>query len=307
MLYLDAGAAIIAKCGEVIQIGLDGLPPCLCLSTDARVLSVLQNGKVFFNAPGSARVLAVSDGIMKADIPFTVRPGDLNHPKLFNRYNRISCPDGEIGLIDGKLCQGEKKIYADCRLHEALSDMCNAALLDDVYLLVNHGYRDQIHQAIVARKIIRLYGVEAAKKRCAPVGFSEHHSGLALDMTGGIVQGESMRRRAPKIAWRWLDNHCHEYGFIIKNPEGKTCITGTQYEPWHIRYIEDLDVAALINDLRITLDEYLDRFLPVDRRIDVARLARIMPNDSPRRYCMKAICGSLSPYLSVDQFDDSDA
>ncbi|HOC35312.1 MAG TPA: D-alanyl-D-alanine carboxypeptidase family protein, partial [Ruminococcus flavefaciens] len=35
----------------------------------------------------------------------------------------------------------------------------------------------------------------------------------------------------------WLAEHCWEYGFIIRYPQGKQAITGYKYEPWHIRYV----------------------------------------------------------------------
>ncbi|MDY3832718.1 MAG: D-alanyl-D-alanine carboxypeptidase family protein, partial [Candidatus Ventricola sp.] len=50
--------------------------------------------------------------------------------------------------------------------------------------------------------------------------------------------------------------HCHEYGYILRYPKGKTNITGYIYEPWHIRYV-GRKAAAEIHEKDITLEEYI--------------------------------------------------
>jgi D-alanyl-D-alanine carboxypeptidase len=47
----------------------------------------------------------------------------------------------------------------------------------------------------------------------------------------------------------------HEYGFIVRYPEGKEHITGYQYEPWHLRYIGD--EAEAVYESGLSLEEYL--------------------------------------------------
>lgn len=69
-----------------------------------------------------------------------------------------------------------------------------------------------------------------AESLVARPGFSEHETGLALDInldTG--INNEDV--------YYWLVNNSYKYGFIIRYPEGKTSITGILYEPWHIRYL----------------------------------------------------------------------
>ena len=50
--------------------------------------------------------------------------------------------------------------------------------------------------------------------------------------------------------------HCAEYGFIERYPNGKTAVTGIVYEPWHFRYV-GTDAAEIIMKEGITLEEYL--------------------------------------------------
>jgi D-alanyl-D-alanine carboxypeptidase len=55
---------------------------------------------------------------------------------------------------------------------------------------------------------------------------------------------------------KWLMEHCHEYGFILRYPVGTTEITGIIFEPWHYRYV-GVEIAQEIMNLGITLEEYL--------------------------------------------------
>ena len=52
-----------------------------------------------------------------------------------------------------------------------------------------------------------------------------------------------------------MQNHGHEYGFILRYPKGKEWITGYAYEPWHYRYV-GVDAATIIHDQGITYEEY---------------------------------------------------
>ncbi len=54
---------------------------------------------------------------------------------------------------------------------------------------------------------------------------------------------------------KWLAEHAHEYGYIIRYPEGKSDITGYSYEPWHIRYVGK-DLAKQIYEEDTTLEEH---------------------------------------------------
>ena len=87
----------------------------------------------------------------------------------------------------------------------------------------------------------------------ATVGHSEHEAGLALDVYVKGYGGMSILKTA---AGRELARICAEYGFILRYPEGKTKITGTSYEPWHIRYV-GAPHAKIIMDCGLTLEEYV--------------------------------------------------
>ena len=97
--------------------------------------------------------------------------------------------------------------------------------------------------------------VEAAKSIAIP-GTSEHQIGLAVDILDAkyTVMDDS---QADTATQKWLMEHCHEYGFILRYPKGTTDITGIIYEPWHYRYV-GVEIAGEITQRGITLEEYLN-------------------------------------------------
>lgn len=74
-------------------------------------------------------------------------------------------------------------------------------------------------------------------------GTSEHNMGLAVDLLG-------------KEAIAWFQEHCWDYGFILRYTAEKEPITGITDEPWHFRYVGK-DVALDMKDSGLCLEEYL--------------------------------------------------
>ena len=117
-------------------------------------------------------------------------------------------------------------------------------------LWVRSGYRSfkaqvKMHQAKVAA-----YGKIKGELLAARPGFSEHQTGLALDLG---VQGSST---IGSTAGNWLARNCYKYGFIVRYPFGKTKITGYSYEPWHFRFV-GVEVAKAMNKQKVsTLEEF---------------------------------------------------
>ena len=91
-------------------------------------------------------------------------------------------------------------------------------------------------------------------KRCAIPGTSEHHLGLAFDITD---KRYPQRYTGADNAVEWLSEHCWEYGFIIRYPDSKTNITGIMSEPWHFRYV-GMELAMELKGTGLCLEEYLD-------------------------------------------------
>ncbi|ETT59427.1 MULTISPECIES: M15 family metallopeptidase [Paenibacillus] len=146
---------------------------------------------------------------------------------------------------------------------KALEKMFAGAEEDGIYLAGVSAYRSQATQTTLYNRYVERDGEEKARTYSAVPGYSEHQTGLAIDVSGsdGKCAAESCFGGTKEA--EWLAKHVGEYGFIIRYPEGKQDITGYKYEPWHIRYVGK-DIAAYINEKDITLEEYYDA-IPVSK------------------------------------------
>ena len=105
-------------------------------------------------------------------------------------------------------------------------------------------------------------GEDYARKYVAVPGYSEHHTGLAVDVCL-VVNGTIIDDNDEMIKQREIFAQVHEllpeFGFILRYLEGKDKITGYSYEPWHLRYIDNISIAENITERGITLEEYLGK------------------------------------------------
>lgn len=122
-------------------------------------------------------------------------------------------------------------------------------------------YRDIGHQRTLFNKILQEYrdkgygdAYDRTLKRCAIPGTSEHHLGLAFDITD---KRYPQKYTGENNAVQWLAENCWAYGFILRYPEDKTDITGIMGEPWHFRYV-GVELAMELKDSGLCLEEYLD-------------------------------------------------
>lgn len=133
----------------------------------------------------------------------------------------------------------------------AFSTMQSAAANDGISLSVISGYRSYSRQNTIYNNYVSRDGKVKADTYSARAGHSEHQTGLAADINS-LSQSFKNTKEG-----QWLNEHCSEYGFIIRYPEGKESITGYIFEPWHIRYVgKELASALYNNGDWITLEEY---------------------------------------------------
>jgi D-alanyl-D-alanine carboxypeptidase len=117
-------------------------------------------------------------------------------------------------------------------------------------LWVRSGYRSFNSQVKMHKAKIATYGKTKGELLAARPGYSEHQTGLALDLG---VQGSST---IGSTSGNWLARNCYKYGFVVRYPYGKTKITGYSYEPWHFRYV-GVEVSKAMHKQKIsTLEEY---------------------------------------------------
>ena len=123
-------------------------------------------------------------------------------------------------------------------------------------------YRSVKRQQELWDEFIRTRGEDYTRKYVAVPGYSEHHTGLAVDVCL-VVNGTIIDDNDEMIKQREIFAQVHEllpeFGFILRYLEGKDKITGYSYEPWHLRYIDNISIAENITERGITLEEYLGK------------------------------------------------
>jgi LAS superfamily LD-carboxypeptidase LdcB len=124
----------------------------------------------------------------------------------------------------------------------ALKAMIDAARADGVWILLVSGFRDLTTQNRLFEARTQQYGsVEQAAKVVAPPGYSEHHTGYAIDVTDG--SGLGFYAFEQTAAFRWMQSHAHEFGFELSFPADNP--QGIDYEPWHWRFVASPEAARM--------------------------------------------------------------
>lgn len=148
---------------------------------------------------------------------------------------------------------------------DALITMLEAAKADGITnWQVSAAYRSYADQQSIMNSKIKYYQEKnpswstskcrsAASVTVAEPGASEHHTGLAFDMT---VPNTSMFLGTEQCTW--LHKHCWEYGFILRYTDEKQDITGFAGEAWHIRYVGTEHSLAMQKSGQC-LEEYLGK------------------------------------------------
>ena len=106
-----------------------------------------------------------------------------------------------------------------------------AAQQNHIQLLMISAFRSIQRQAdIIQGKLDQGTSIDCILEQCAPPGYSEHHTGRAIDITCP-EQPELEICFENTSAFLWLNRNAERYGFSMSYPRQNT--SGFQYEPWH--------------------------------------------------------------------------
>ena len=181
------------------------------------------------------------------------------HEYIFDAVTSVVKDDEAVTIPDSKDGSYWVKSNYDLLKPEALENvdrlLCDFALekgAKDVMILDTYRtFDDQVR--VLNNKITEL-GEEEGRKIATEPGFSEHHTCLAIDFTR--FNGSEYSTYDGKGDYAWISENCDNYGFIIRYPEGKTAVTGINYEPWHLRYVGK-EHAYYMSQNGLTLEEYI--------------------------------------------------
>ena len=189
-----------------------------------------------------------------------VKPTDMSKDYLIlvNKFNYLSNDYEPEDLVNVSLNYSYSGNKAREEVNSAYISMAKKAKEDGITLLVNSSYRNYERQDEIYKEFYLSEGISYADSYAARAGYSEHQTGLCLDIfTSGASTTDNFDQ---SDAFKWLINNSYKYGFILRYPDKKNHITGYKYEPWHYRYV-GIDVATKIFLEDITFEEYIVKYL----------------------------------------------
>jgi D-alanyl-D-alanine carboxypeptidase len=165
------------------------------------------------------------------------------------KFGHFPYPEGDAEkmLVIGSYAKNEyqrfEKLAPEAAL--ALMKLIYAARDEGVWIIPVSGFRPIVAQEkLFQAQIQRRGSPEAAAKLSAPPGYSEHHTGYAVDLADGNFPKQDVTYNfANTDAFRWLNQHGKEFGFEISFPENNP--QGVSYEPWHWRFVGSSDAVKI--------------------------------------------------------------
>jgi zinc D-Ala-D-Ala carboxypeptidase len=159
-------------------------------------------------------------------------------------------------LVDaGRFVRGtyERSEVLDFEANEAFQQMVAAAKAEGISLMPISGFRTIADQKVLYEKqIARKGSEEAAAKWSAPPGYSEHHTGYALDIGDANSDTDIKMTFQDTDAYRWLVVNANNFGFQQSFPLNNH--QGVSFEPWHWRYVGSPRASAIFAAARGSVD-----------------------------------------------------
>lgn len=182
---------------------------------------------------------------------------------LVNKQNKLPDNWEDIVELEDSVNRWDETYQVEKKALEAFTALQKDLLENDgIVIELDSTYRSVKRQQEIWDEFEAERGLEYAQKYVAVPGYSEHHTGLAIDI---CLEKDGVRidDNDDMIAEREIFSQIHaklaDYGFILRYLEGKDAITGYAYEPWHFRYVGSAETAKEIMDNGLTLEEYLGK------------------------------------------------
>lgn len=170
---------------------------------------------------------------------------------LVNKYNKLS---SDYVPSDLETISSNYSYWGDLRseANDAFLKMVTDAAKEDLKIINTSPYRSYDHQNRLYTNYVKQDGVEEADTYSARPGYSEHQTGLAVDV---VTPTSTLGTFENTKEFTWMKENSYKYGFILRYGKGMQYITGYMYEPWHYRYV-GIDAAKIIYEENLTFEEY---------------------------------------------------
>lgn len=240
------------------KLSIISLLLCLCLTVTMVLSACGDNENTSQSSPDEpATQAAESDGIDYMALVNKTHPLPDDWEEKLETVHMTNSVGDDVEV--------EKKAY------DAYLELKAALEAEDIHVDLDSARRSVADQQRIMDEFTEEYGADYAAKTVAKPGYSEHHTGLALDLYL-IIDGKDVVENEDMIVytdiWAKIHSKLADYGFILRYLDGEEHITGYGYEPWHIRYIDNVDTAKEITSKGVTFEEYLGAYTGGDVSID---------------------------------------
>lgn len=142
---------------------------------------------------------------------------------------------------------------------KAFAELVTYAKLKKNYTIEGFSWdRTYDYQSNLYSNAVKTMGQIGADTQSAKPGFSEHHTGFAVDyVVKGIGCAEMESTCASKAEYKWVNENAYLYGFIVRYTAENTDWTGYNAEYWHLRYIGKAEALKYHTTKAKSLEEYV--------------------------------------------------
>lgn len=209
--------------------------------------------------------LSVADIVTRVnlnlDLPFYTNTKEAKLTNTFytlvNKYNYLREDFVPNNLVELEAPYAREGIYLVKSARDKFYELVKKASEEGLTIRAISAYRGYTYQKRLYDKYVENDGIAKADTYSARPGFSDHQTGLVVDVDNSINSFEGFTNTKE---YQWLLANSYKYGFILRYPEGKEAITGYQFESWHYRFV-GVKLAKKIKASNLTFDEYFTRYL----------------------------------------------
>lgn len=209
--------------------------------------------------------LSVSDVVTRVnlnlDLPYYTNTKEAKYLNIFytlvNKYNYLRDDFVPNNLVEMTTPYSKEGIYLVEEARDNFYKLVDKAKEEGLTIRAISAYRGYTYQKRLYDKYVEADGVNKADTYSARPGFSDHQTGLAIDVDNTTSSFENFTNTKE---YQWMLDNSYKYGFILRYPSGKESITTYQFESWHYRYV-GLKLAKKIRASNLTFDEYFTRYL----------------------------------------------
>lgn len=179
---------------------------------------------------------------------------------LVNKFNYLGSDyiPNNLELLDNSYAKSG--IYLVKEAKDNIERLIDKAKNDGMNIRVISAYRSYSYQENLYNNYVKNDGVKLADTYSARPGYSEHQTGLVVDVTRAF---DNFNNFENTNEYNWMLENAANYGFILRYPKDKENITTYSFEAWHYRYV-GVELAQKIKASNLTFDEYYVRYLESD-------------------------------------------